>query len=168
MAVLCLLLSAVCLSDYRNARISNKMILLILLYGMGYRYWDAGAGGLSEYLVNCFLVFFMLFPLFKIGAIGAGDVKIYSVTAGYLSQERDLFCFLFVSLLISAIFSVFKLIKEGSGKERLQYLCSYLADVSRSGRWQQYFCDAAEAGKAGIRMAGPVFLSLLLHMGGVY
>ncbi len=167
MAILCLLLSAVCLSDYRNTRISNKMILIILFYGMGYRYWDAGGRGLTEYVINCFFIFLLLFPLFIIGVIGAGDVKLYSVTSGYLSGQ-ELPCFLLISLLFSAIFSIIKLIREGGGRERMLYLCSYLAEVSRCRRWKEYFHDASEAGRAGIPLAGPVFLSLLLHVGGVY
>ena len=167
MAILCLLLSAVCLSDYRNARIPNRMMLIILFYGMGYRYWDAGGSGLLEYVSTCFFMFLLLFPLFIIGVIGAGDVKLYSVTSGYLSGQV-LSCFLIISLLLSAVFSIIKLIREGFGRERLLYLCSYLAEVSRCRCWREYFRDASDARRAGIPLAGPVFLSLLLHVGGVY
>lgn len=167
MAVLCFLLTAVCLMDYQRSRIPNGMMILIFLYGIGYRYWDAGGSGLTAYLFNFVFVLLLLYPLFKIGALGAGDVKLYSVTVGYLSKQ-DLFCFLMISLLFAAIFSIFKLIKEGSARERFGYLCSYLAQIGRTGHWKLYFSDAAEAKKAGICMAGPIFLSLLLHIGGIY
>lgn len=167
MAGLCLLLSTVCLSDYRNARIPNRMILLIFLYGIGYRYWDSGGRGAAAYLVSGAAVLLLLYPLFKIGAAGAGDVKLISSTAGYLSG-REISRFLIVSLLIAAVISIFKLIKERSARERFGYLCSYFADVIRTGHFKLYLRDRTEAKKAGIRMAGPVLLSLLLHMGGVY
>ena len=167
MAVLCVLLSAVCLMDYHSHRIPNRLILVILLYGLGYRYWDTGGGGLAAYLLIGTAVFLLMYPLFKIGVIGAGDVKLFSVTAGYLSWQKS-FCFLFISLLIAAMISICKLVKERSGRERCQYLGSYLIQVGTAGHFKMYFDDCTQARKAGICLAGPVLISLLLHMGGAY
>lgn len=167
MAVLCVMLSVVCLMDYRSTRIPNGMIILIFLYGLGYRYWDAGGGGAAEWLFNCLVVLLFMYPLFKIGAIGAGDVKLLSVTCGCLSKQ-DISCFLVVSLLIAAMISMIKLCKDGNGLERIRYLCSYLAGVCRTGQWQLYFTNAAEARRAGICLTGPILMSVLLHAGGVY
>lgn len=167
MAVLCFLLSVVCLTDYRNARIPNGMIMIIFLYGLGYRYWDAGGGGLTEYLINSILVLLLLYPLFKIGALGAGDVKLFSVTAGCLSKQ-GVPCFIVVSLLISAMISLIKICRDRSGRERMRYLCSYVVGVCRTGQWKLYLDNVTDSGKAGIHLAGPVFLSILLHIGGAY
>ena len=167
MAVLCFLLSVVCLTDYRNARIPNGMIMIIFLYGLGYRYRDAGGGGLTEYLVNSILMLLLLYPLFKIGALGAGDVKLFSVTAGCLSKQV-VPCFVVVSLLISAMISLIKICRDRSGRERMRYLCSYAAGVCRTGQWKLYLNNVADSGKAGVHLAGPVFLSILLHVGGAY
>ena len=167
MAVLCFLLSVVCLTDYRNARIPNGMIIIIFLYGLGYRYWDAGGGGLTEYLINSIFVLLLLYPLFKIGALGAGDVKLFSVTAGCLSMQ-GVPCFMVVSLLISAMISLIKICKDRCGRERMRYLFSYMANVCRTGQWKLYMDNSKVPGKAGVRLAGPVFLSILLHAGGAY
>ena len=167
MAVLCVLLSVVCLADYRNARIPNGMIAIIFLYGLGYRYRDTGGEGPTEYLINSILVLLLLYPLFKIGALGAGDVKLFSVAAGCLSRQ-EIPCFLIVSLLISAMISLIKICRDRSGRERMYYLCSYVTDICRTGQWKLYLNNAAETGKAGVHLAGPVFLSILLHAGGAY
>lgn len=167
MAVLCILLSAVCLADYRTYRIPNALILVILLYGMGYRYRDTGGFGPVEYLMTGLTVLLLLYPLFRIGVLGAGDVKLFGVTAGYLSWQKS-FCFLFISLLVAAILSVFRLMKERNVKERLEYLCAYLLEIGRTGRFGMYFEDRAMARDAGICLAGPVLVSWLLHVGGVY
>lgn len=166
MAVLCVLVAAVCLMDYRRTRIPNRMILLIFLYGLGYRYWDAGGGGAADFLINCILVLLLLYPLFKIGAVGAGDVKLFSVTAGCLSRQ-EIPCFLVSSLLIAALISLIKICRERNGRERFFYLCAYLTDVCRTGHFSLYLADVPIK-RAGVCLAGPVFLSLLLHMGGVY
>ncbi len=167
MTVLCVLLSLICLSDYRKSRIPNSLILLILLYGLGYRYWDAGGGGVGSFAVSFFAVLLCMYPLFKIGAVGAGDVKLYASAAGYLSG-RTCVRFLFYSLLIAAVFSIVKICRDRSGRERMGYLCSYLADVCRKGCWKLYFGNCAEARKAGICLSGPALVSVLLHLGGVY
>ena len=46
----------------------------------------------------------LLYPLFKISAVGAGDVKLLGAAAGYFPFEK-IFLFAFVSLLIAAIIS---------------------------------------------------------------
>ena len=161
------MLLAVCLIDYRSTRIPNLLIGVIFLYGVGWHYRDAGGSGLLSALFNCFFVLLLLYPLFKIGAVGAGDVKLYSVTAGCLSRQ-DIPCFLIYSLLIAAIFSIVKVILVKNAKERFFYLCTYLLDIFRTGEFRLYFANETGKKKAGICLSGPIFLSILLRLGGVY
>lgn len=167
MAVLCVLLAVICLYDYLASRIPNGVVGAILLYGLGYRYWDAGGRGIFDYFVSFLTVLVLMYLLFKIGTIGAGDVKLYAAAAGYLSG-RALACFLFYSLLFAAMFSLIKMWREGIGKERVFYFCSYLKEICRSGQWKLYFSDRAEMARAGICLSGPALLSFFLHLGGVY
>lgn len=166
MAVLCLLLLAVCIVDYMSTRIPNGMILLTAAVGVCCCYRDNGAAGAGVYFIVCLLVLFILYPLFMIGAIGAGDVKLYAVTAGFFSG-RAIFSFLITSLLIAAIFSLIKILKERNGRERLYYFCSYLAEVFRVRKWHLYIQSTDRDRRSGICLSGPVFLSVLLHLGGV-
>lgn len=167
MAVLCIILLAVCLMDYRYARIPNRLILLILFYGIWWHSRDGGISGLLAVVFRCSCILLLTYPLFKIGAVGAGDVKLYSVTAGCLSGQ-DIPCFLFYSLLISATISILKLITEQNGKERLGYLVAYLLQLWKERRLCLYFQELSLEKRACIRLSGPAFLSVLLHVGGVY
>lgn len=167
MAVLCVILLVACLMDYRSTRIPNWLIGLIFLYGLGWHYRDAGGGGLAEALLNGLFVLALLYSLFKIGAVGAGDVKLYSVTAGCLSRQ-EIPCFLIYSLLIAAIISIFKMILVRNAKERFYYFCTYLFDVCRNGKFQLYLVNEAGKKKASICLSGPIFLSVLLRLGGFY
>ena len=99
--------------------------------------------------------------------MGAGDVKLLGICAGFLQYDKILY-FLFFSLLAAAIFSIVKLIREQSVRERLAYLGEYLLDVARSGKWSLYIENEQEARSAGIALAGPILVSVFLHMGGVY
>lgn len=167
MVVLCGFLAVICLFDYRHARIPNWIVLMILFYGLGYRYWDAGGDGVRAFLLSCLIVLLCFYPLFKIGTIGAGDVKLYAAAAGYLSGQTLVY-FLFYSLLIAAVISIFRILKERSGRERIGYLCSYLADILRTGQWQLYYKNCLEGQNRGICLSGPILFSILLHLGGVY
>ena len=52
--------------------------------------------------------------------------------------------------------------------DRLCYLGEYVWDVVRCGRWKAYFAEERAHPASGICMAGPVFCSVLLYIGGVY
>ncbi len=167
MAALCILLTAACSYDYRRKRIPNFLIAFMAVLGVGWRFWESGVYGALSYLGEAVLIMCLLYPFFKIGSIGAGDVKLLGVSAGYLPGSRILM-FLFVSLLISAMISLFKMWMESNMRERLRYLFAYLADVARSGSWHLYLENEREKQAVGICLSGPVLLSVLLYWGGVY
>lgn len=134
---------------------------------MVYRLATHGYVGLLEYLASALLTIVMFYFFFWIGAMGAGDVKILGVCAGFFPWNKVLY-FVFFALFIAALFALCKMCLERNMKERLCYLGEYLWDVFRCGRWKIYFAGERECAGTGICMAGPVFCSALLYMGGVY
>ncbi len=167
MAALCILLAAACGYDYKRKRIPNYLIAFMAVVGVGWRFGESGIRGSLSYLMEAAVIMSLLYLFFKIGAIGAGDVKLFGVSAGYLPCSKILM-FLFVSLLISAIISLLKMWKEKNLFERLRCLASYLSDVKKGGVWKLYPESGMEKQTAGICLSGPVLLSLLLYLGGVY
>ena len=163
LAALCVLLTAACGYDYRKRRIPNYLIAAAAFLGAGWRFLSEGGGGIFSFGAEAALIMCLLYPFFRIGAVGAGDVKLLGVTAGFLPFEKILW-FLFFSM----IFSMVRFMKQKDAKERLEYLLAYLAGVAVSGRWRLYMEDAEERRRTGICLSGPVFLSLLLYLGGVY
>ena len=167
MSVLCVLLMIACGYDYRKRRIPNLLVAFMLLWGVGLQLCRNGPVGIFGFLVRAVCVMGVLYPLFKIGAVGAGDVKLFGVTAGFLPFQK-VFLFLFMSLLIAAIISLYKLMKMKNLRECLGYFCNYLRGVQRIGRWQLYLPKPAERCRRSICLSGPVLLSVLLCLGGVY
>lgn len=167
MAALCVLLTAACGYDYRKRRIPNYLIAAAAFVGAGWRFLSEGGEGILSFGAEAALMICLLYPFFRIGAVGAGDVKLLGVTAGFLPFKKILL-FLFFSMLIAAIFSIIRFLRQRDAKERLEYLLGYLAAVAVSGRWRLYMEDAKERRRSGICLSGPIFLSLLLYMGGVY
>ena len=142
------------------------LLALMLLIGL-WQKWRLPNGTGVTYVLSILLMIFLLYPFFKLGALGAGDVKLLGICAGFLQYDKILH-FLFFSLLAAAIFSLVKLIREQSAGERLAYLGAYLVDVARSGQWSLYIENEREARRAGVALAGPILISVFLHMGGVY
>lgn len=167
MTVLGILLLFVCISDCKSAKIPNFLIILIFITGLICRCRSEAYMGLVTYVKGCLLIFLITYPLFKIGAVGAGDVKLFAVTSGYLSG-REILCFMIYTLLFSAFLAVIKILRERNGRERLNYFFSYVTEVARQGKFSLYCQDDSKKEHAGIYISIPVFLSILLHMGGVY
>ncbi len=167
MVALCLFLVVACGFDYRWRKIPNFLILMIAMVGVLQHWSVSGMEGVLWYLGTVLLVAAMLYPIFKIGSLGAGDVKLLGVTAGYFPFKKIL-TFLFVSLLIAAMISLVKMWKKNNFTERLRYLFAYLADVCRSGNYKLYLENEADRRAVGICLSGPVLLAVLLHWGGFY
>ena len=99
--------------------------------------------------------------------VGSGDVKLLGAAAGYLPFEKVLI-FLFCSLLIAAMISVVKMCRKGIFRQRAEYLSVYLKDVMRTGEWKLYQAGSPGVKPGGVRLSGPILLSMLLYLGGVY
>lgn len=167
MGVLCFLLGIACYYDYRKGIIPNYLLIIMLFTGCGYRVINGGIRAGVIGLLASGGVVLLLYPLYRIGALGAGDVKLYGICAGYLPRNKFML-FLFFSLLIAAIISLLKMLKESNAIERINYLCEYVADVVCSGKFYLYIENEKEKKKAGICLAGPILCSLLLYLGGAY
>ena len=167
MAALCASLGVVCYFDYRRRKIPNPMIAVILAVGVVESILGNSIRGVGVYLLVTMAVLLLLYPLFRLGGLGAGDVKLLSVCAGFFS-ERKIFYFLFFSLLISAVISVIQVCRERNVLDRLSYFCEYVAAVARSGKWHLYFPQKGERKLSGICMSGPILCSVFLGIGGVY
>lgn len=167
MAALCILLAAACWCDYRKKKIPNYLIATMVLAGVSWRILEEGPWTAVQFVLQTVLIGGLLYPLFKIGTIGAGDVKLFSVAAGYLPFKK-IFGFLFISLLIAAIFSLVKLWQNNNFRERLRYLAEYFEDVIKSGSWKLYLENGKDSPEINLCLSGPAFLSLLLYLGGIY
>lgn len=167
MAVFWLLLLAVCLCDYRRRRIPNLLVFLLGVLGLCHCVWSAGAAGGAVYPARCLLSGMCAYPLYRIGAFGAGDVKLFAVCSGCLAGAEILW-FFFYSLLFAAIISVYKMFREGNGAERLRYFADYVVSCALAGRFLLYMEGREEKRRAGVCLSGPIALSMLLHLGGIY
>ncbi len=167
MGVLCLFLSVACGYDYHKNRIPNYLVAIVCICGIIRRVFTEGGRGGILYILICIAVIAIGYPLFKIGCIGAGDVKLLGVTAGYFPIQKIL-SFLVLTLLIAGIISIIKILKQHNFWDRMAYFCGYLSDVINLRAWKLYFCSWSDAKEAGICLSGPILASVMMYMGGLY
>lgn len=132
------------LLDIKYDRIPNAYILIGLLNGL-YRCWLLeGNSGIMVSLLNMILILCALFPLYALQALGAGDCKLFCVIACFFNLEV-LFQSLLLSLLLSCPAGIYLLIKK-KFRKNLSLIQAY----------------------THIHFTIPIFLSVLLHIGGFY
>ncbi|MCM1087971.1 MAG: A24 family peptidase [Muribaculaceae bacterium] len=159
------------MTDFKYDKIYNWQIVSGIFAGLYFRIREGGYGSVFTAIAVMLLSFCLLYPIYKIGGLGAGDVKLFLMISSFFPSRRMLYVAA-VSFAIGAIFSLGKLILEKNGRERLQYLGSYLADVFRSRKWKVYGADLKEDLQRyksnKIHFALPVSISVMLGLGGIF
>ena len=125
---------------------------------------------LSSVLIPVAIAIFMalaFYPVFAIGALGAGDIKLMAVCAGFFDGSRALY-FIFFSLLAAAAGGVALMIVKGQMKKRMQRLVMYIKRYMETGLPERYHADRGAERESGIAMAGAMFVSAVLGIGGLY
>lgn len=157
--------------DFRYDRIYNGWIVFGILLGLSLRILENGGDDIRTAVTAMLLSFCILYPIYKIGAFGAGDVKLFVMVGSFVSADR-LLRMVAISFVIGSVFSIGKMMSEENFKERMQYLFSYLSDVLCSGQWKLYgenLKDDYKKYKSNkIHFALPICFSVMLGLGGVF
>lgn len=167
-SLLLLLLILAVLADLKTGRIPNGFIVFGIIIGV----LGSLANGQAFHRIftSMLLVFSILYPLFKIGAMGAGDVKVF-IMIGSFMEVKELLTVLVLSFIIGALCSLLKLLAEHNGRERMYYFLSYISEVLKTRQWKIYGEHMAQDydryRRNKIHFTVPVLFSVALRMGGV-
>ena len=167
MIVLCIFLCIACYYDYRKGKIPNPLVLIALMTGIIRQFYVSGLIGCLSFIAHAVIVILCFYPLFRIGTIGAGDLKLFGICCGVLPAECIL-SFLFFALLFAAVHSFICFTRREDVIERFSYLFSYLKEVADSGEWKLYWRDKEDRNGASVCLAGPILLSMIMYVGGLY
>lgn len=167
MPFLIVVLSLAVLFDFKTGKVPNGLIFLGLAGGMLRLIFLSDWGTVFLQLQAVFLPLLLLFPLFRIGVLGAGDIKLFSVIGCFFSLQEELYL-IFLSFTAGAILGVFFLWKNRNFRERMYYLFSYLKSILVTGHFELYDSDVGvKASNYKIHFTLPIFIGVLLHAGGV-
>lgn len=98
--------------DIRFQKISNRLIVTGFGVGLIRRLLLEGSAGLLAGVIQIILPVIFLYLLFLIGALGAGDIKLFSLIGVFVNFKELVTCVI-AAFVIGAIWSLFKLLWMG-------------------------------------------------------
>ncbi len=149
--------------DFYTRRIPNLLTVTGLLVGLAWQWSANGPPGTGIFLLGSLLPVLLLAPLHYFRMIGAGDLKYFMVTGGFLGLSQNLKC-ICVSFLIAAVISLMAVIKYRILVKRLHLLIQYIRDYISTGIWKPYIAESSNP--AYLHMSLPIFLGSMLVTGG--
>lgn len=119
--------------DVRKGKIPNLLTGAGIIVGMAHRIWQAGIWGLLEGTVQMLIPAVLLYLMFRIHALGAGDVKLFMAIA--CMSGWGIFISVFLSSFLAA--AIYAIIKLAVCRELIPCLL----------RFSQYVCQSVVSGK---------------------
>lgn len=161
--LLILLLAVIC--DFYKGKIPNILILAGALIGTIFLCYGCDLGEILTHIPGILFPVIVLFPLYKIGTIGAGDLKLFSILGFYFTFFETLFC-MFGAFWIGAVISLFVLLWHRNLQERIEFFVNYLKECFSSGQFQYYYLKSNEEEnrKTRIHFSLPIFISVILYL----
>ncbi len=95
--------------DFKYMKISNRLILMGLILALAFFIVDRGLSDIIYVLWNISFPVIVLYFLFLLGVIGAGDIKLFSVIGGFINFKELIYCMVF-SFVIGAAWSLGKML----------------------------------------------------------
>jgi prepilin peptidase CpaA len=111
--------------DLRTYRIPNYLTFGAALAGLFYQAVFCGLNGVGSGLVGLAIGFFLLFPIYLLGAMGAGDVKALAALGTWLGPGFTLMLFCYMAAA-GGLMAIGVLIYKGVLWAKLRLYWSYL------------------------------------------
>ncbi|MCI8326419.1 MAG: hypothetical protein HFI37_01420 [Lachnospiraceae bacterium] len=119
---------AAAISDIHTGKIRNWLIFLGLILGGIITIFEKGIVAIPFWIIQIFIPVFLFFLMFRIGGLGAGDIKLFSVIASFLTIEEWWIC-MTAAFLSGAVICIFKIMfaKKMKDPHRIHFSIPILA-----------------------------------------
>ncbi|MGW8256730.1 MAG: A24 family peptidase [Thermoguttaceae bacterium] len=97
--------------DARTFRIPNLLTIPVLLSGFIYHGVTGGFAGLQASFAGAFFGFAVIFVMFIVGGMGAGDVKLMAAIGAWLQMQTTVYVFVIAAFMMG-LYSVVMLIRQ--------------------------------------------------------
>lgn len=116
--------------------IPNRLIILGICVGFVCEYVSAGWTGVITAVLRCTVTIVVLFILFVTRAMGAGDIKLYSLISIYMGLIRGIWVFS-VSVLIAGFYIIISTIIRFNSINVVHILASTVSNFVMSGNYKK-------------------------------
>ena len=106
---LLVILVAAVVQDFMYMKISNRLILMGILFSLAFGFMTGGLRQVLYVLVNISFPVFVLYLFYLLGVIGAGDIKLFSIIGGFTNFKLLTGC-MFYSFVAAAVIAVGKML----------------------------------------------------------
>ena len=158
------ILTAAVIMDFRTGRIRNWFLAAAAAAGAFLRILACGALW-YEVLGTAAFPILAFWLLFRMHALGAGDIKLFSVVGCFWSFDRLLFC-IFFSFAAGAAASLIRLIAGRELLAGLSSIGSYFQRTFQKKKIEKYPGRDRESHQ--IRFSAAVYIGFLLTLGVMY
>lgn len=107
--------------DLYARRVPNFLVLVLFLFGIFSQCWFGGINGFLYSIAGTGVALLLLFPLYCVGGLGAGDVKLMAAAGAYMDGTTALLAVV-LSINVATVIGFFILIISGG---LLAYLQRY-------------------------------------------
>lgn len=165
MICLLFLLAAAVWMDIHTKKISNRLIGFGLFLGYLRSLTVYGWNGSIFFLIQISLPVLVFYLLFLMHALGAGDIKLFSVIGSCVGLE-GLVKVVIYSFLSGAVLSCIVLLRNQNLYSRLTYFSGYIRTALLTKSITKY--DYESDGKQNIiHFSVPVLIGFLIYLGGM-
>ena len=112
-------------TDLRSGKISNRLILTGLGIALIRGWLCSGIDGLVKCIFQISFPVIMLYLFFLIGALGAGDIKLFSLISGFINFKMMFVCMI-ASFVFGALISIILMIYRGIFLDAIKQGCEFL------------------------------------------
>lgn len=141
--------------DLHSYRIPNEVILIGFGAGLIYRCWE---GDVAKGAIGLLLPILLLYPLFYIHALGAGDIKLFAVIGMFLGYP-DIFYFIISAFFFGAGLSVIQIVRYGNLKSRMYYFICYISNYLRTKKVEAYYMEDRDGRQPVIHFSLAILLA---------
>ena len=163
--IFCVVIFIGVVTDVKMHKIPNKVIVCGIILGILYRFVRDDVVEMRA-CYSLLIPFGLLFPIFCLGMIGAGDIKFLCMMAVVMEPVQALYL-VFYSCIFGAVWAGGKMVKNKSLKRRFGYLKAYMKNLLITEQAKKYFVKD-QGYSDTIPFALPIALSFVLYMGGMY
>lgn len=148
--------------DLLTHKIPNKLILCGGMIGSAIFLYEQGIAQLPFLVIGAFLPFFILIVPYGIGALGAGDIKLFSIMPAFLGIKAMLTCMIYAFIFAALLSFIFLLFNKCLIK-RFKIFLKFLITVVHTGKLVPYYDVKKDGYKYVIHFSLAILLGTCLY-----